>query len=277
MADTQSESAPVAEPETIGGCEVERVLAPSLSYLALGPGGREVVLKKLDVDCLFGGKLHPSIDDRLSRVRELAHPGVANLHGVVREGADAYLIWEYVPGRTLADYLSEPNRTPRDLMVVARELLLSVDSMHLQGIIHGAISPFNVLVLPDGSLRLTHVSPLLYTEPEADTEAVVSILQEAVERQKQSGSPLGLLLAEAAQQKTSLRALGGKVAALLESRERMAPERQEAERHLRRRAILGALVVALLGLVLGYAAWRAMDGISDVSSSHWTTGNSSAK
>src|SRR5687768_5806805 len=57
------------------------------SYLAAGPGGRGVVLKPLDRDCLLKNGLHPSIRERLARVRELALAGVANLYGVERDPA----------------------------------------------------------------------------------------------------------------------------------------------------------------------------------------------
>ena len=43
----------------------------------------------MDHDCLLRGQLHPSIRERLSRVRELAHGGVANLYGVGRDGGES--------------------------------------------------------------------------------------------------------------------------------------------------------------------------------------------
>src|SRR3982751_1045875 len=59
------------------------------SFEAKGPGGRSVVLKPLDRDCLLPSGLHPSIKERLARVRELALGSVANLYGVERESRDA--------------------------------------------------------------------------------------------------------------------------------------------------------------------------------------------
>ena len=69
----------------IGGYRVLRTLLSDQSWLAEAPGGRRVVLKVLDEDCLWKGQLHPNIKDRLGRVRELAHVGVANLYGVERD------------------------------------------------------------------------------------------------------------------------------------------------------------------------------------------------
>ena len=70
---------PAPTPPELCGYRIERALAPDLSYLAIGPGGRRVVLKRVDEDCLLRNKLHPSIKDRLGRVRELAHGGTTVL------------------------------------------------------------------------------------------------------------------------------------------------------------------------------------------------------
>src|SRR4051812_22908108 len=77
--------APLSSHEIAGYTIVEE-LPPAQPFLALAHGNRQVVLKPIAPDCLVvrpaGVKLHPSIRDRLARVRELAHARVANLHGV---------------------------------------------------------------------------------------------------------------------------------------------------------------------------------------------------
>src|SRR5918993_2821975 len=92
-----------AAPTSIGGYTVERELAPQRTYLATASDGRRVVLKMLDPACLLDGQLHPSVRERLARVRELAEKNVANLHGVERDGPYTFLVWDYVPGRSFAD------------------------------------------------------------------------------------------------------------------------------------------------------------------------------
>ena len=265
MSDAAPAAAPTKHPSSLCGYAIERVLGsgaqPSSSYVAIGPGGRRVVLKRVDEDCLLHGALHPSIHERLSRVRELAHGGVANLHGVEREHDAAFLIWEYVEGQTFGEFVSAPGgRTPRDLMVVARELILSIDSMHLQGIVHGAISAGNVIVYPDRTVRLTHVSPLLYTDVAADVEAMIALLQQAVRDRGEQAAPLGLLLNDAAAQPIGLRALGARVAALIEAREEPSGPQADPqrERRTRRRMLFGALLLMLLGGAAACAIWWEM-------------------
>lgn len=266
-----TDPSPSAPPTELCGYPVTRQLTEGQSYLASGPGGRPVVLKRVDEDCLLRGTLHPNVRDRLSRIRELAHGGVANLHGAAREGEAAYLIWEYVEGATLDDHLAASERTPRDLLLIARELILGVDSLHLQGIVHGALIGSNVIVTRDGSLRLTHISPLLYTDMAVDVESVISLLEWAVERCGAQDSPLGRLVEEAAREQMPLRALGARVGALLESRDPPGePEPGREETQIRRRTLLGALLVTLAGLAVAYGVWRFTDGSPDLRGSfHW--------
>src|SRR5258706_34784 len=68
----------------IGGYRILRALVPNQRWLGVAPGGRQVVLKTLDENCLWKGKLHPNIKARIARARDLAHSGVLNLNGVER-------------------------------------------------------------------------------------------------------------------------------------------------------------------------------------------------
>jgi serine/threonine-protein kinase len=228
----------------------------------------------MDDDCLLRGDLHPSIRERLSRVRELAHGGVANLFGVARDrpgsdenaenaggdnnGGGAWLIWEYVEGEPFSDFAAAPSRSLRELAAAGRETALVLDLLHMQGIVHGAIGGGNVIVTPTGSVRLTHVSPLLYSDPGPDAEAVVHLLESAVAARGEAESPLGTLLAQGRTEKMGLRPLAARLAALVESRElddfAAAAARDDRPR---RRARYAAAIVACVGLAIGVGAWRA--------------------
>jgi hypothetical protein len=241
------------DPPEIGGYTVVRTLVPQQSWLAEASGGRQVVLKTLDEDCLWKGGLHPNIKDRLGRVRELAHVGVANLYGVERDGGLTYLVWEYVPGRTLAEYAGSATCGQRDMLVAARELVLAVEMLHARGIVHGVIKGSNAIVGTDGRVVLTHVSPLLYSEPAEDVQAVMTLLGDLVAGRGETDTPLGRLLAQAGGTEVTLRWLAARMGALLDSRDSepaVAQEDQSEGRRIRRRALLGAGAAAVLGVVL---------------------------
>jgi hypothetical protein len=262
----QPDSPQPESPAELCGYPVDSALSPECkSFLAIGPGGRGVVLKKVADDCLLGDTLHPSIRERLGRVRELAHGGVANLFGVEREGRDAWLVWEYLEGQTLDAHLSVPGRGEREAAVAGRELALAVDLLHMQGIVHGAVHAGNVIVSPVGAVKLTHVSPLLYDDPAADVDGVITLLESVAAKAAGAGpapaAALPRLLARARAEGLGLRGLAVQLGEFIESPHaeglRAAADVEAEHRGPRRRALYAAAVVTLLGGALSYGAWRA--------------------
>lgn len=140
-------------------------------------GRRRVVLKPLDDDCLLDGEVHPSIAARLMRVRELPMTSVANLRGAERIDSRAYLVWDYVEGRTLEEALVVMSR--EQIAKTAAELRLVVEAMHSHGIVHGAIHARNVIIDDRAVLHLTHVSPLLHNDSGKDLAAMDEMFRSA--------------------------------------------------------------------------------------------------
>lgn len=154
---------------------------------------RRTILKPLDEDCLLDGELHPSIALRLNRVREIPSTVVANLHGVERIDGRPHLVWEFVPGRTLESVMD--SMSPKELAAVRSELLVALQAMHSLGLVHGAVHPRNVIIAPDGQVKLTHVSALLYTDPREDLAAMETMfdalgLQAASDDTRESNDPI---------------------------------------------------------------------------------------
>jgi serine/threonine protein kinase len=274
-------SAPNGLPSEVGGHPIVAILSTDgtpPTFEALGPGGRRIVLKALDPDCLLkeGTVLHPNIRDRLGRVRELALTGVANFLGVCRDPENAYdgdaawLMWEYVEGQTFDRYAADTARSERDVALAARELILTIDSLHLQGIVHGSIKGSNVLIDPTGAIRLTHVSPLLYTDPVEDAQSAVEMLWSAVQARRAEETPLGAAVKEAVDSiasgpQAALRQLGVRLAAKSEPGKPLdigldagSSSATDRDPWLRRRSLMGALLITLLGLALAYGIWHAI-------------------
>ena len=67
----------------------------------------------------------------------------------------AYIVMEYLEGITLQQYLRENQRiAPEDLIELLVPLIESLDEIHSKGMIHRDISPDNIMVLPDGRIKL---------------------------------------------------------------------------------------------------------------------------
>jgi hypothetical protein len=214
-------------------------------------GGRTVVLKQLDDDCLLDGQLHPSIKVRLERVRELPVRCVANFLGVERDPPScgvAQMVWEFVPGTPLAAVRSA------DWLKLSREVVLAVQSLHASGIVHGAIHGGNVILDDAGEIRLTHVSPLLYTDSDIDATDVVAML-EALVHEHAPTTPLAAMLADASTQQVTLSELYSRLAEV--NVEPPVEEIPERERNPRTRYLVAAALIALIGVAMCLAIyWR---------------------
>jgi len=83
---------------------------------------------------------------RLERV-----PGVVNVHDIVAANGTAYMVMEYVQGRTLEALLkSEGALDQRAIERILPLLLEGLERVHGAGFLHRDIKPANILIDPDG-------------------------------------------------------------------------------------------------------------------------------
>jgi tRNA A-37 threonylcarbamoyl transferase component Bud32 len=212
---------------------------------------KDTSLKRLDEDCLLDGQLHPSIHERLSRVRELPLTQVANLIGVERVDGVAQLVWEFVPGRTLETIRGDAPAWGK----WAREVILAVEALHSTGIVHGAIHERNTIVDQRGEIRLTHVSPLLYSDTDHDAADVADMLDTLVSRDAPD-SKLAKLLGEARQRGWPLAQVYARIVEL--DAEPPPPEPEVQVRRVSIGALVAAGAVAAIGVaVAAGVVWYA--------------------
>ena len=87
-------------------------------------------------------------------VRTLDHPGIVKVLDARNDGGALFYTMEYLQGKTLRRWLSEQGKL--DFGSAVRVLCLVADALeHAHKVtIHRDLSPENIMVLPDGSVRL---------------------------------------------------------------------------------------------------------------------------
>ncbi|OFI36456.1 protein kinase [Arthrobacter sp. SW1] len=86
----------------------------------------------------------------------LNHVGIANVFDYGEEEGSAYLVMELVPGQPLSSILEReqvlsPDRTLSIISQTARALAVA----HAQGLVHRDVKPGNLLITPDGRVKVT--------------------------------------------------------------------------------------------------------------------------
>ncbi len=122
--------------------------------------GRRVAVKELFRQERADGPEYPALKEKFAReariLREFdREPGVVRVLDFFEEGGAAYLVMEYLEGKTLRQYIQQYGVfEPEDLFRRILPLLESLGRIHESGVIHRDISPDNLMVLEDGSLKL---------------------------------------------------------------------------------------------------------------------------
>ena len=133
---------------TIGRGGMGRVLLARDTRL-----GRLVALKLIREDRLDDERATALMAEARVTAR-LSHPNIVTIHHVGRWGHSPYLALEYVEGTTLRGRLNFDPPTPREAMRICLAISHALEAAHASRVTHCDLKPENVLLPPDGRLRV---------------------------------------------------------------------------------------------------------------------------
>ncbi|ADY56622.1 serine/threonine protein kinase with PASTA sensor(s) [Syntrophobotulus glycolicus DSM 8271] len=86
----------------------------------------------------------------------LSHPNIVSIYDVGKENDNDYIVMEYVHGRTLKDMIRERGPLPvSEALFIIRQIGEALAHAHANEIIHRDIKPQNILVTPEGRIKVT--------------------------------------------------------------------------------------------------------------------------
>jgi eukaryotic-like serine/threonine-protein kinase len=137
---------------------------------------RRVALKVMHADLARDEAFVNRFIGEAKSVARLSHPNVVSVYDQGRDGPYLYLAMEYLPGRTLRDLLDERGWfPPREALSIMVPLLSGLAAAHTAGIVHRDVKPENVLIAPDGHLKVVDfgLARALSVSPQTRTGMII--------------------------------------------------------------------------------------------------------
>jgi eukaryotic-like serine/threonine-protein kinase len=129
----------------------------------IGSGGMGVVYEATDrkLETLVAAKVLTEVNPagiyRLKQefraLADVSHPNLVSLHELFLDRGQWFFSMELIRGRNLIDYLGVDD-DPSDLKQVFLQLATGIHAIHDAGKLHRDLKPNNVLVTPNGSVKI---------------------------------------------------------------------------------------------------------------------------
>jgi eukaryotic-like serine/threonine-protein kinase len=122
--------------------------------------GRRVAIKELHLPDDVAPAEKTVFEERVLREARAAgrlnDPGVVTVYDVLRESGTTYIVMELIQATTLSQLVRERGPLPQDVVArLAEQLLSALEVAHAAGVVHRDVKPANIMVLPNGRVKLT--------------------------------------------------------------------------------------------------------------------------
>ena len=118
--------------------------------------GRTVAVKVLKPEYAADPAFLERFRNEARHTAALSHPGIANVFDYGEIGDRAYLVMECVAGEPLSSMLAREGRLPVDRTLdLVGQAALALQAAHDVGVVHRDVKPANLLIRPDGVVKVT--------------------------------------------------------------------------------------------------------------------------
>jgi serine/threonine-protein kinase len=118
--------------------------------------GRTVAIKILKEEYMGDSGFRERFRAEARHAALVNHEGIANVFDYGEEEGSAYLVMELVPGEALSSILEREKILPASrVLSIVSQTGLALHAAHQAGLVHRDIKPGNLLITPDGSVKIT--------------------------------------------------------------------------------------------------------------------------
>ena len=116
---------------------------------------RKVAVKKMRDDLKRDSADYDHFLKEAKTVAALHHPHIVDIHSIVTQGGETYLVFEFVEGKTVSALLRERNRLSlKEVKLIFQPICLALEFAHGRSVIHRDLKPSNVMITAQGFVKI---------------------------------------------------------------------------------------------------------------------------
>ncbi len=131
---------------------------------------RIVAVKILKDEFLANEDFRRRFKNESKAIAVLSHPNIVKVFDVSYGNMIQYIVMEYVEGISLKEYIEQQGRVnPREAIYYVTQILRALQHAHDKGIVHRDIKPQNIMLISDGTIKVTDFGIARFSRSETRT------------------------------------------------------------------------------------------------------------
>ncbi len=131
---------------------------------------RIVAIKILKDEYLGDSEFIRRFKNESKAIAILSHPNIVHVYDVSFGDRIQYIVMEYMDGITLKDYINQQKEIKwKEAVYFTSQILKALSHAHKRGVIHKDIKPQNIMLLPDGTIKVTDFGIARFSRNETRT------------------------------------------------------------------------------------------------------------